>query len=48
MKLGYGLSIYVGYYFGFSLRKTCISHPNESYQQSPEKMKDNGECKRQH
>ena len=40
-KLGYRLYNYVGYYFKFLSSNPCISHPNESYTQSTEKMRNN-------
>ena len=46
MKLGYRLYVYVGYYFELQSNKTCsyiALIQNESYQQSPEKIKNNGE-----
>ena len=46
MKLGYRLYIYIGYYFEFSSSNPCsyiALIKNESYRQSPENMRNNGE-----
>ena len=48
MKLICRPYIYVGYYCEFLSSNTYVSHQNESHQQSPEKMKTNGEHERQY
>ena len=47
MKPGYMLHIYMGHYFRFLSSKTCLIQ-YESYQQSPEKTKNDGENERQY